>query len=73
MEPNECCNTSGSTDNYTEKTTIIKRNALIIVDVQNDFCEGGSLEVKNASEIIPVINKLKTNPFFHKVFLTADW
>ncbi|WP_372712990.1 isochorismatase family protein, partial [Ilyobacter sp.] len=32
--------------------------ALLIVDVQNDFCEGGSLEVKNSAKIIPVINDL---------------
>lgn len=31
---------------------------LLIVDVQNDFCEGGSLEVKDANQIIPVVNKL---------------
>lgn len=31
-------------------------SALIIVDVQNDFCEGGALQVKGASEIIEPIN-----------------
>jgi len=49
-----------------------KNNALIIVDVQYDFCEGGSLAVKGASEIIPHINKLKASKFFKKVYLTAD-
>ena len=34
------------------------KTALIIVDVQNDFCEGGSLEVQNANQIIPKINSL---------------
>lgn len=34
------------------------KTALIIVDVQNDFCEGGSLEVPNANQIIPKINAL---------------
>jgi nicotinamidase/pyrazinamidase len=33
-----------------------KKTALIIVDVQNDFCEGGSLAVSGAKEIIPLIN-----------------
>jgi len=33
-------------------------NALIIIDIQNDFCEGGTLEVPNAKEIIPIINSL---------------
>lgn len=32
--------------------------ALIIVDVQNDFCEGGSLAVPNANEIIDPLNKM---------------
>ena len=34
------------------------KTALIIVDVQNDFCEGGSLEVPDANQIIPKINAL---------------
>ena len=37
---------------------LIMKTALIIVDVQNDFCEGGSLEVQNANQIIPKINAL---------------
>eukprot|EP00916_Digyalum_oweni_P006465 GHVL01011087.1.p1 GENE.GHVL01011087.1~~GHVL01011087.1.p1 ORF type:complete len:204 (+),score=25.45 GHVL01011087.1:27-638(+) len=45
--------------------------ALIIVDVQNDFCTGGSLEVPSASEIIPKINELKSH--FSRVILTGDW
>jgi nicotinamidase/pyrazinamidase len=32
------------------------KKALIIVDVQNDFCEGGALAVPGANEIIPYIN-----------------
>ena len=32
-------------------------SALVIVDVQNDFCPGGALEVYNADEIILVINR----------------
>ncbi len=32
--------------------------ALLIVDVQNDFCPGGALEVPDGDTIIPVINKL---------------
>jgi nicotinamidase/pyrazinamidase len=47
--------------------------ALVIVDVQNDFCEGGSLAVKDASEIIPIINELKDSGKFQKVYVTADW
>lgn len=32
--------------------------ALIIVDVQNDFCPGGALPAPRANEIIPVINNM---------------
>lgn len=35
--------------------------ALIIVDVQNDFCEGGSLAVPQASEVIAYINSLRSH------------
>ncbi|CEL94160.1 unnamed protein product [Vitrella brassicaformis CCMP3155] len=47
--------------------------ALIIVDVQNDFCEGGSLAVNEAEEILPVINSLRDKPLFDCVILTCDW
>ena len=33
------------------------RKALLIVDVQNDFCPGGALGVPEADKIIPAINK----------------
>lgn len=32
--------------------------ALLIVDVQNDFCPGGALAVENGDQVIPIINKL---------------
>ena len=35
------------------------KDALIVVDVQNDFCPRGSLPVKNGNEIIPVINAIQ--------------
>ncbi|WP_426710744.1 bifunctional nicotinamidase/pyrazinamidase [Cetobacterium sp. SF1] len=48
---------------------------LLIVDIQNDFCEGGSLEVKESLKIIPVANELiekfqKKNNF---IIATLDW
>lgn len=46
-------------------------SALIIVDVQNDFCSG-SLAVQNSHEIIPVINKLLENYKFDLVVQTYD-
>jgi nicotinamidase/pyrazinamidase len=45
--------------------------ALVIIDVQNDFCSGGALAVPNADSVIPVINRLM--PSFRHVFLTQDW
>jgi nicotinamidase/pyrazinamidase len=49
--------------------------ALLIVDVQNDFCEGGSLEVKKSSKIISVINDLidKFREKGYPVVATKDW
>jgi nicotinamidase/pyrazinamidase len=49
------------------------KSALIIVDVQNDFCKGGSLEVADANSIIPLINRLKELPTIDLVVLTRDW
>ena len=50
---------------------ITDRDALIVVDVQNDFCPGGALPVAHGDETIPVINRL-TPRFFH-VVMTQDW
>jgi nicotinamidase-related amidase len=48
--------------------------ALLIVDVQNDFCEGGSLGVSHSSEIFPYINTLKQHKeFFSHIVVTQDW
>jgi nicotinamidase/pyrazinamidase len=46
-------------------------NALLIVDLQNDFCEGGALEVPDGSTIVPTINKLIES--FDAVIQTQDW
>jgi nicotinamidase/pyrazinamidase len=46
-------------------------NALIIVDVQNDFLPGGALAVKEGDVIIPVINNLQNK--FDLVVATQDW
>ena len=32
--------------------------ALIVIDMQNDFCEGGALAVPGASAIVPLVNRL---------------
>jgi nicotinamidase/pyrazinamidase len=46
-------------------------DALIVVDVQNDFCPGGSLPVPGGDEVIPVINRIV--PFFGRWIYTRDW
>lgn len=45
--------------------------ALIIVDVQNDFLEGGSLAVPNGNDVIPIINELQKD--FDLIVATQDW
>ncbi len=49
------------------------KKALIIVDVQNDFCEGGSLAVPGSNEIIPYINLLMQDNEYDHIILTQDW
>ena len=49
------------------------KKALIIVDVQNDFCEGGALAVPDADSIIPYINLLLEENEYDQVVLTQDW
>lgn len=53
----------------------MKKAALIIVDVQKDFCPRGRLAVKDGDEIIPKINKV-TRDFLSAdlpIFFTRDW
>ena len=50
---------------------ILESDALLIVDVQNDFCEGGALAVPDGSAVVPVINSLIDR--FSTVVLTQDW
>lgn len=45
--------------------------ALLIVDVQNDFCSGGPLEVKEGDQVVPVINNLISQ--FPLVVASMDW
>jgi len=46
-------------------------NALILIDLQNDFCPGGPLAVPHGDEVIPVANRLQ--PHFDLVVATQDW
>lgn len=51
------------------------KTALIIVDMQNDFVEGGALVVKGGLALIPVINKIISElaPQGVVVVTTQDW
>ena len=50
-------------------------DALIIVDVQNDFCPGGSLAVEGGDQVVPILNR-----WIHRaadlgipIFFSRDW
>ncbi len=45
--------------------------ALLVIDVQNDFCPGGALAVAEGDTIVPGINALMAD--FAAVILTQDW
>ena len=50
-------------------------DALIIVDVQNDFCPGGALAVKDGDQVVPVLNRYieKFSQAGLPIFATRDW
>ena len=47
------------------------KKALLVIDVQNDFCPAGALEVAGGNEIVPYINKEMVK--YDCVVLTQDW
>lgn len=47
------------------------QDALLVVDVQNDFCPGGALAVPDGDAVVPIINGLMAR--FAHVILTQDW
>ncbi|MCA0929456.1 bifunctional nicotinamidase/pyrazinamidase [Ruegeria profundi] len=46
-------------------------HALLVIDVQNDFCPGGALAVSGGDEIVAPINAMMDD--FDVVILTQDW
>ena len=46
-------------------------DALLVIDLQNDFCPGGTLAVEGGDQVVPVINALARR--FEHVVLTQDW
>jgi len=51
------------------------KDALVIVDVQNDFCPGGALAVERGDEVVPRLNAYieKFTKAGLPVFATRDW
>ena len=49
------------------------KRALIIVDVQNDFCSGGTLVVPEGERVVPIINGLIASNKFNLIIGTKDW
>ncbi|WP_438390547.1 bifunctional nicotinamidase/pyrazinamidase [Caballeronia sp. DA-9] len=47
------------------------KSALIVVDVQNCFIDGGTLPVKGGADVVPVINELAGK--FENIVITQDW
>ena len=51
------------------------KDALIVVDVQNDFCPGGALAVRNGDDVVAVLNRY-IEKFLEArlpIFATRDW
>ena len=46
-------------------------DALLVIDLQNDFCPGGALAVPEGDQIVPLVNQLARR--FEHVILTQDW
>ncbi len=54
-----------------EDLSIRETDILVVIDVQNDFCAGGALEVPDGDAVVPVINAVARR--FPHVVLTQDW
>jgi len=58
-----------------QKLTLDQGDALVVVDVQNDFLPGGSLAVPRGDEVVPVLNRYLA-AFVRRglpIFATRDW
>ena len=50
---------------------LVDRDVLLVIDVQNDFCDGGALAVPGGQDVVPVINRI--GGLFRHLILTQDW
>ena len=55
----------------TEAVYPDNHSALLVVDVQNDFCPGGALAVPEGDAVVPVINRVAAS--FAHIVITQDW
>jgi len=55
----------------TDRIALGDGDVLIVVDVQNDFCQGGGLAVPHGDEVVGPVNELSRR--FENVVLTQDW
>jgi nicotinamidase/pyrazinamidase len=55
----------------TDTFRITDTDVLLVIDVQNDFCKGGALEVPDGDAVVAPINALARR--FAHVVLTQDW
>ena len=55
----------------TATAPIGDQDALLVIDMQNDFLEGGALAVPRGGEVVPVINRIAK--LFKSVVVTQDW
>lgn len=54
-----------------EQIAVRPGDALILVDIQNDFCPGGALAVPDGDAVVPLANRLSR--IFPATVLTQDW
>ncbi|WP_152204922.1 isochorismatase family protein [Marinobacter changyiensis] len=55
--------------------TLCPGDALIVVDVQNDFCPGGALAIEEGDKVVPVLNHWIESATAHNVpvYVSRDW
>lgn len=51
----------------------MKKTALLVIDVQNDFLPGGALAVAKGDAVIDPVNRLMRSGRFDEIVLTQDW
>jgi nicotinamidase-related amidase len=69
--PHSRVNKAAVTSRHMTERNEMPNEALIVVDMQNDFCDGGALAVPGANAILPLVNRLIGR--HDHVILTQDW